>query len=91
MTVEAATFTLLGRLWREKNGQDLIEYSLLIMFIAITCMWFIGAGGPKIRGVWTGANSTVDEASTAAAQLTAAGAQADRPRAQLEWVFPRIV
>ena len=91
MTVEAATFTLLGRLWREKNGQDLIEYSLLIMFIAITCMWFIGAGGPKIRGVWTGANSTVDQASTAAAQLTAAGAQADRPRAQLEWVFPRIV
>ena len=60
-------FTLLGRLWREKNGQDLIEYSLLIMFIAITCMWFIGAGGPKIRGVWTGANSTVDQASTAAA------------------------
>ena len=67
MTVEAATFTLLGRLWREKNGQDLIEYSLLIMFIAITCMWFIGAGGPKIRGVWTGANRTVDQASTAAA------------------------
>lgn len=59
--------TLLGRLWREENGRDLIEYSLLIMFIAITCMWFIGAGGPTIRGVWASANSTVDEASTAAA------------------------
>jgi Flp pilus assembly pilin Flp len=57
---------LLVRLWKEEEGQDMIEYSLLITFIAIACMWFIGAGGPSIRGVWTGANATVNQASSAA-------------------------
>lgn len=58
---------LLVRFWREEQGQDMIEYSLLITFIAIACMWFIGAGGPSIRGVWGGANSTVTQANTTAA------------------------
>ena len=58
---------LLSGLWREEEGQDLIEYSLLITFIAIATMWFIGAGGPSIRGVWTGANNTVNQASGTAA------------------------
>jgi Flp pilus assembly pilin Flp len=58
---------LLVRLWSEEQGQDIIEYSLLITFIAIACMWFIGAGGPSIRGVWGGANSTVNQASSSAA------------------------
>jgi Flp pilus assembly pilin Flp len=57
---------LLVALWNEEQGQDMIEYSLLITFIAIACMWFIGAGGPSIRGVWVGANSTVNQASGAA-------------------------
>jgi Flp pilus assembly pilin Flp len=67
MAVEAAMLRLLGQLWREENGQDLIEYSLLITFIAIACMWFVGAGGPTHRGVWTSANNTVDQANTTAA------------------------
>lgn len=58
---------LLVRFWREEQGQDMIEYSLLITFIAIACMWFIGAGGPSIRGIWGGANSTVTQANTTAA------------------------
>jgi Flp pilus assembly pilin Flp len=58
---------LIVRFWREEEAQDLIEYTLLITFIAIACMWFVGAGGPAIRGVWTGANSTVDQANTTAA------------------------
>jgi Flp pilus assembly pilin Flp len=52
--------------WRGEEGQDLIEYSLLITFIAIACLWFIGTGGPSIRGVWTSANSTTSQASVAA-------------------------
>jgi Flp pilus assembly pilin Flp len=67
MTLEAAMLKLLVGFWRDENGQDIIEYSLLITFIAIACLWFIGAGGPSIRGVWTGANSTVNQASTSAA------------------------
>lgn len=58
---------LLRRLWTEDEGQDMIEYSLLITFIAIATMWFLGAGGPSIRGVWSGANNTVSQANTTAA------------------------
>jgi Flp pilus assembly pilin Flp len=58
---------LLYRLWREESGQDLIEYTLLITFIAIATLWFVGAGGPTIRGIWTSANSSTTQAATAAA------------------------
>jgi len=58
---------LLVRFWREEQGQDMIEYSLLITFIAIACMWFVGAGGPALRGIWSSGNSTVSQANTTAA------------------------
>ena len=52
--------------WREENGQDLIEYSLLITFIAIACAAIIGAGRPAVNGVWqTGNNQLVRANSTA--------------------------
>lgn len=56
----------LCRFWRDDEGQDLIEYSLLITFIAIATMWFVGSGGPAIRGAWTGANSSVNQAAATA-------------------------
>ncbi|HZU25174.1 MAG TPA: hypothetical protein VFA04_06605 [Bryobacteraceae bacterium] len=56
----------LNAFWRAEDGQDLIEYTLLITFIAIACMWFVGAGGPTVRGVWTSANSTTSQAAVAA-------------------------
>jgi Flp pilus assembly pilin Flp len=58
----------LRRFWREESGQDLIEYSLLITFIAIACMWFVGAGRNAVQGVWGSANAT-----TTAANSTASG------------------
>jgi len=57
----------LSAFWTDEKGQDLIEYTLLITFIAIATLWFVGAGGPSIRGVWGGANNTVNQASTTAA------------------------
>ncbi len=57
------------RFWRfgiEEEGQDLIEYSLLICFIAIACMWFLGAGHSSVVGIWTSANQSVTNAQTAA-------------------------
>ena len=50
----------------DESGQDLIEYSLLITFIAIACMWFVGAGRDPVNGVWTTANGHIDNAATAA-------------------------
>jgi Flp pilus assembly pilin Flp len=56
----------LQRFWTDEGGQDLIEYSLLITFIAIACMWFVGAGRDPVNGVWTTANSHINSAATAA-------------------------
>ena len=50
---------------REEDGQDLIEYSLLITFIAIACMWFVGAGRSSVTAIWTSSNSTVTQAASA--------------------------
>jgi Flp pilus assembly pilin Flp len=58
--------TLLRNLWNDEQGQDLIEYTLLIAFVALaSAALFIGAGG-QISGIWLKANS----------QLVAANAQA---------------
>jgi Flp pilus assembly pilin Flp len=42
---------------RDEEGQDLIEYSLLIAFVALaSAALFIGSG-QSVKGVWTVANS----------------------------------
>jgi Flp pilus assembly pilin Flp len=53
------------RFWNDDDGQDIIEYSLLITFIVIACMWFVGASRGPVNGVWTTANGTISTASTA--------------------------
>jgi len=53
------------RFWVEEEGQDIIEYSLLITFIAIACMWFVGQGHDPVNGIWTTANNSITTAKTA--------------------------
>jgi Flp pilus assembly pilin Flp len=57
---------LMYRLWQEEDGQDLIEYSLLITFIAIATAAVVGSGQNAIRAIWTSSNSSVVAASSAA-------------------------
>jgi Flp pilus assembly pilin Flp len=57
---------LLIHFWRDESGQDLIEYSLLITFIAIACLALIGAGRPAVNGIWISTNTQLTLANTAA-------------------------
>ena len=50
----------------DEQGQDLIEYSLLITFIAIACLAFISSGQPATHAVWQTANSEISAANTIA-------------------------
>jgi Flp pilus assembly pilin Flp len=51
---------------REDNGQDLIEYTLLLAFVAlVSAAIFIGAG-EQAAGIWTVANGHLSNANTAA-------------------------
>jgi Flp pilus assembly pilin Flp len=57
---------LLKNLLADDRGQDLIEYSLLMAFVALaSAALFLGAGG-SISGIWSTTNS----------QLVAANSQA---------------
>ena len=57
---------LLWNLWREEDGQDLIEYSLLITFIAIATAAMVGSGQNAIKAIWTTSNSNISAANAAA-------------------------
>jgi Flp pilus assembly pilin Flp len=50
----------------DEDGQDLIEYTLLMAFVALaSAALFIGAGG-SIKGLWTTSNSQLTAANSAA-------------------------
>jgi len=51
---------------REDEGQDLIEYTLLLAFVALaSAALFIGSGA-AVSGIWSVANSQLNSAATAA-------------------------
>lgn len=59
--------TLFMNLWNDEQGQDLIEYTLLLAFVALaSAALFMGAGG-SVSGIWVATNTQLANASTAAA------------------------
>jgi Flp pilus assembly pilin Flp len=57
---------LLRVLWDDEQAQDLIEYTLLMAFVALaSAALFLGAGG-SIAGIWTTTNSQLSNANTSA-------------------------
>jgi Flp pilus assembly pilin Flp len=57
---------LFKRLLNEDQGQDLIEYTLLMAFVALASAALFLGSGQSIAGIWSTSNS----------QLTAANSQA---------------
>ena len=57
---------LVRRFWSEDEGQDLIEYTLLLAFVSIASAGlFIGAGR-SIKSIWTTTNSQLAAAAASA-------------------------
>ena len=51
---------------RDEQGQDLIEYTLLLAFVALaSAALFIGAGN-SVAGIWSVTNSQLVAANTSA-------------------------
>jgi Flp pilus assembly pilin Flp len=56
--------TFLRNLWNDDQGQDLIEYTLLLAFVALaSAALFIGAGG-NISKIWTMTNNQLANAAS---------------------------
>lgn len=57
---------IMVRFLRDEQGQDLVEYTLLLAFVALaSAALFISAGG-SIGTIWTAANSRLSNAALAA-------------------------
>jgi len=54
----------LMRLWNEQEGQDLTEYALLLVLIALAAITVMGTLGSAINNVFTAASSTLTSANT---------------------------
>ena len=58
--------TFVRNFWNDEQGQDLIEYTLLMAFVALaSAALFIGAG-TSINKIWTTANGQLANAATSA-------------------------
>jgi len=58
--------TFLRNFWNDEQGQDLIEYTLLMAFVALaSAAIFLGAGG-SIKGIWNVSNSQLAAANSSA-------------------------
>jgi Flp pilus assembly pilin Flp len=58
--------TFLRNFWNDEQGQDLIEYTLLMAFVALaSAALFIGAGG-KVSSIWGITNNQLNAAASAA-------------------------
>jgi Flp pilus assembly pilin Flp len=56
--------TYLRNFWKDEQGQDLIEYTLLIAFVALaSATIFIGAGS-SVKTIWTTTSTTLANAAS---------------------------
>ncbi len=55
---------LIANLLKDEQGQDLIEYTLLMAFVALaSAALFLGAGG-SIKGIWAISSTQLANAAT---------------------------
>jgi Flp pilus assembly pilin Flp len=61
---------LMNRFWRAEEGQDLVEYTLLLAFVCLaSAALFIGAG-QSMASIWTDTNVIVSNAGLVANAVT---------------------
>lgn len=57
---------MITALWRDEPGQDLIEYTLLLAFVALVAAGLFIQSGQSTSGIWSIANAQLSSASSAA-------------------------
>lgn len=55
--------TILKTFWQEEEGQDLVEYSLLLAFIALAAIALLSAAGGSVKTIWTSINTNLSSAA----------------------------
>jgi len=57
----------MGGFWQDESGQDLIEYTLLLAFVALSSAALFGNAGGSVSKIWSTSNSTLSTAAVKAA------------------------
>jgi Flp pilus assembly pilin Flp len=52
--------------WLEEDGQDLMEYSLFLCFVALACTAFLAIFHPSISTIWQSSSNNLQQANTVA-------------------------
>jgi Flp pilus assembly pilin Flp len=58
--------TFCARLWQDEQGQDLIEYTLMLAFVALASAALFSSAGTSINQIWSKTNSSLSAAATGA-------------------------
>ena len=56
---------MIARLRRDDRGQDLIEYTLLMAFLALAVVGLFAGTGGSVAGIWSSAGTTIAVANGA--------------------------
>jgi Flp pilus assembly pilin Flp len=58
--------SILNAFWQEEDGQDMVEYSLLLAFIALAAVGLLSGIKTQISTLYTTINSTLSSTNTSA-------------------------
>ncbi|HEX7362979.1 MAG TPA: Flp family type IVb pilin [Bryobacteraceae bacterium] len=61
------SIALLQQFWQAEDGQDMIEYSLLLALIALVAITIMSQMAPDIKSIWQGISKQVNAGASAAA------------------------
>ncbi len=55
--------TFWAQMWADEQGQDLIEYTLMLAFVALASAALFSTAGTSINTIWSGANAQLSTAA----------------------------
>ncbi len=58
--------SFLNSFFKEEDGQDLVEYSLLLAFISLGAVVILGTVKTQVNALWTAVNTQMTTATAAA-------------------------
>lgn len=58
--------SLVRELCHDDDGQDLVEYSLLLAFVALAAVGILAAAGSSVQNLWNDCSNALASAATSA-------------------------
>jgi Flp pilus assembly pilin Flp len=56
----------INQFWNDEEGQDLIEYTLLLAFVALASATLFTKAGSSVKTIWSAASTSLGNAAQAA-------------------------